>query len=285
MRTALAITIAVTSILALCNTVYAESQMDGSGAAVINGNNPKMYQSVLRIVLSNQSSIARGTFLVYGDDLFLHAYVLPQDWFFSYGNDGSFHGSGPIQTTEGQQYNMTIDGTRVFATTTGSLWKVSADMQGNNTDLILNYFATGTDPIPTVNLSQNATVIIPNGNSAVVNKAFYYPLNLEAKGHDCNMAERGQYWSRHTKPGRSWQHCIHFQQRTVKHRRHLQLQICKAWGLLLFLHNTPVENWCCDHLLIFSRFFICKTRHLQYSHTVVDTIYENQVDLLYSLYW
>ena len=180
MRTALAITIAVTSILALCNTVYAESQMDGSGAAVINGNNPKMYQSVLRIVLSNQSSIARGTFLVYGDDLFLHAYVLPQDWFFSYGNDGSFHGSGPIQTTEGQQYNMTIDGTRVFATTTGSLWKVSADMQGNNTDLILNYFATGTDPIPTVNLSQNATVIIPNGNSAVVNKAFYYPLNLEA---------------------------------------------------------------------------------------------------------
>lgn len=180
MRTALAIMVAVISFSAFCSVVYAESEMDGSGAAVINGNNPRMYQSVLRIVLSNQSSIARGTFLVYGDDMFLHAYVLPRQWFFSYGNDGSFHGNGPIQTIEGQQYNMTLDGTRIFATTTGSLWKVSADMQGNNTDLILNYFATGTDPIPTVNLSQNATVIIPNGNSAVANKAFYYPLNLEA---------------------------------------------------------------------------------------------------------
>ena len=180
MRTALAIVVAVISLCAIYNVVYAESEMDGSGAALINGNNPKMYQSVLRIVLSNQSSIERGTFLVYGGEMFLHAYVIPQQWFFSYGNNGSFHGSGPVQTIDGQQYSVTLDGTRVFATTTGSLWRVSADMQGNNTDLILNYFATGTDPVPTVNLSQNATVIIPNGNSAVANKAFYYPLNLEA---------------------------------------------------------------------------------------------------------
>jgi len=52
-------------------------------------------------------------------------------------------------------------------------------MQGSNADLILSYFVTGQDPVPTVDLSQNATIIIPNGNSAIASQGFYMPLNLE----------------------------------------------------------------------------------------------------------
>lgn len=165
----------------LSNAAYAQQyfEMSGSGAAVTNGNNPKIYQSVLRIGLSDSSSLARGSFLVYGKDLFIHAFVMPQSWSFSYDNDGSFHGQGIVQTSQGQQLNTTLDGTRVFATNSGSLWKVSADMQDSTQDVILNYYVTGSDPRPTVDLSQNATVIIPNGNSAIANQAFYMPLNLE----------------------------------------------------------------------------------------------------------
>lgn len=165
----------------LCNMAYAQGafEITGSGAAVVNGNNPKMYQSVLRMTLSDPSTISTGTFLVYGNDMFLRAYIVPQGWSFSYDTDGSFHGTGLVQTTQGQPYNMTLDGSRIFATGTESLWKVSADLQGTSSDMILSYLVTGTDPRPTINLSQNATVIIPNGNSAVANEGFYLPLNLE----------------------------------------------------------------------------------------------------------
>lgn len=181
MKVIFAIMIATFSLVALCNIAYAETtfEMSGSGAAVVNGNNPKMYQSILRMTLSDPSTITRGTFLVYGNDAFLHAYALPQKWSFSYGIDGSFHGEGPVQTIQGQSFNMTLDGNRIFATNTGSLWKVSADLQSNNTDMILNYLVTGMDPRPTIDLSQNATIIIPNGNSAIASGAFYLPLNLE----------------------------------------------------------------------------------------------------------
>ena len=59
------------------------------------------------------------------------------------------------------------------------MWRVDADMQGAGTDMMLSYLVSGTDPHPSINFSQNATVINPNGNAAVVNKASYMPLNLE----------------------------------------------------------------------------------------------------------
>ncbi len=181
MRVVFTIMVTVISLSTLCSMAYAESvfEMTGSGAAIMNGTSPKMYQSILKIVLTNQSTITRGTFLVYGNNLFLHAYIIPQNWSFSYGTDGSFHGQGPAQTIQGQPFNITMDGSRMFATSTGSLWKVSADMQGNNMEMILNYLATGVDPIPAVDVSENATITIPNGNSAIANKGFFLPLNLE----------------------------------------------------------------------------------------------------------
>ncbi|HJU13684.1 MAG TPA: plastocyanin/azurin family copper-binding protein [Candidatus Nitrosotalea sp.] len=176
----LAITV-VALMTILCSVSYANAAYDitGSGAAVANGNSPKIFQTVLKMSIQDTSTLSKGTFLVYGNDLFLHAYIVPKMWSFSYDSDGSFHGTGPVQTVQGQSFNMTLDGNRVYATNTGSLWRVSADMQGSNSDMILNYLVTGTDPSPTVNLSQNATIIIPNGNSAIANKAFYLPLNLE----------------------------------------------------------------------------------------------------------
>lgn len=169
------------STIMICNLAYAEAALDisGSGGAVNTGTSPKVYQSVFRLSLLDASTIEKGTFLVYGNDEFLHANILPHSWSFSYAPDGSFHGEGPVQTTQGQTFTMTLDGSRVFATSGGSLWKVSADMQSSDTDMILNYLVTGKDLYPTVDLSQNATIIIPNGNSAIANRAFYVPLNLE----------------------------------------------------------------------------------------------------------
>lgn len=169
-------------LVGLCDFAYAESsyQMAGSGAAVINANNPQMYQSVFRMTLSNQSTVTKGTFLVYGSDMYMHAYMLPQDWSFSYDVDGSFHGQGPVQSVQGQIFNVALDGNRIFATNTGSLWKVSADMKSNNTEVILDYLTTGSDPLPAVNVSSNATIMIPNGNSAITGTGFFVPLNLEA---------------------------------------------------------------------------------------------------------
>ena len=181
MKISIAIIITAISLGAVCNVAYAQSVFDmtGSGAAVMNGNNPTMYQSVFRMTLTNQSSIEKGSFLIYGNGMFLHAYILPQSWSFSYDTDGSFHGNGPLQTTQGQSFNMALDGSRMFATGTNSLWKVSADMQGGNTNMILNYLVTGLDPLPTLDVTENATIIIPNGNSAIANKGFFVPLNLE----------------------------------------------------------------------------------------------------------
>ena len=180
MRIVLSILLIV-SIFTLCGVSHASAAFDmsGSGAAVTGGDSPQVYQSVMRVTLGGTSTVERGTFLVYGNDTFLHAYILPQQWSFFYGTDGSFHGQGPVRTVEGQSYNVTLDGQRVYATNAASLWKVSADMQGPNIDMILNYLSIGKDPLPTVNVNQNATIIIPNGNSAIANKAFYFPLNLE----------------------------------------------------------------------------------------------------------
>ena len=182
MKIIVAAIVSILVLTGLCDLAYAESsyQMEGSGAAVMDTNNPQMYQSIFRMTLSNQSTITKGTFLVYGSDVYLHAYMLPQSWSFLYNADGSFHGQGPVQTTQGQFFDVALDGNRVFATNTGSLWKVSADMKNNNTNMILDYLTTGIDPLPTVNVSSNATVMIPNGNSNVTGVGFYIPLNLEA---------------------------------------------------------------------------------------------------------
>lgn len=172
--------VAILALVVSCNVAYAESySIVGSGAAVTNGTNPEMYQSVFRMTLSNQSAITRGMFLVYGNNTYLHAYILPQNWVFSYNSDGSFHGQGPIQSTQGQYLSVVLDGSRVFATNIDSMWKVSADIQDNNTGFILDYLATGNDLFPKVDVSEDAKVMIPNGNSAIANTGFYVPLNLE----------------------------------------------------------------------------------------------------------
>lgn len=174
------IIVAIFVSLVSCNVAYAsEYQMAGSGAAVANGDTPRLYQSIFRMTLADQSTVTKGTFLVYGDNLFLHAYALPQNWSFLYNNDGSFHGQGTVQSTRGDTLNVTLDGSRLYATNSGSLWKVVADMQGGATKLVLDYLVTGTDPAPTVDVSTTATVIIPNGNSAMANKGFFVPLNAE----------------------------------------------------------------------------------------------------------
>lgn len=182
MKIIVATIVSILVLAGLCDFAYADSsyQMVGSGAAVMNANNPQMYQSIFRMTLSNQSTITKGTFLVYGNDTYIHAYMLPQSWSFAYNTDGSFHGQGPVQSVQGQIFNVALDGNRIFATNTGSLWKVSADMKNNNTEMILDYLTTGIDPVPTVNVSSNATIMIPNGNSAIAGIGFYIPLNLEA---------------------------------------------------------------------------------------------------------
>lgn len=180
MKIIAAIIVAIIVPVILCNAAYAsEYQMAGSGAAVANGENPKMYQSIFRMTLADQSTVTKGTFLVYGDNINLHAYVLPQNWSFLYNNDGSFHGQGTVQTTHGDTFNVTLDGSRIYATNSGSLWRIDADMQGGATKLVLDYLVTGTDPSPTVDVSASSTVIIPNGNSAMANKGFFIPLNAE----------------------------------------------------------------------------------------------------------
>jgi hypothetical protein len=121
--------VAILALVVSYNVAYAGSySIVGSGAAVTNGTSPKMYQSIFRMTLSNQSAITRGMFLVYRNSTYLHAYILPQNWIFSYNSDGSFHGQGQTQSTQGQYLNVALDGNRIFATDTDSMWKVSADI-------------------------------------------------------------------------------------------------------------------------------------------------------------
>jgi plastocyanin len=59
------------------------------------------------------------------------------------------------------------------------MWKVTASMQDNSQKFVLNYLLLGNDPIPTISVSNNAKILIPNGNSAQAANGFYLPLNLE----------------------------------------------------------------------------------------------------------
>jgi len=162
---------------------YADSttlfQMKGSGAAVINSDNPMLYTSSMRISLSDSSTINNGVILVKGNDGLIVARFTADLWKFTYGKDGSFHGEGSAQTNTRDTYAVSLDGTRLFATGSGSMWKVSAVMQEKDKKFVLNYLLIGSDPIPTINVSNNAKILIPNGNSAQANTGFFLPLNLE----------------------------------------------------------------------------------------------------------
>jgi len=164
------------------NLTFADSslfEIKGTGAAVINGDNPHLYTSSFRITLDNQTSVSKGSVIIMGNDVHLYAKFVPDKWKFSYANDGSFHGEGIAQTSQQVSYTVVLDGDRAFATNYGSMWKLSATMQGDNKKFILDYLVTGNDPYPTVSFSTNAKVLIPNGNSALANTGFFLPLNLE----------------------------------------------------------------------------------------------------------
>jgi plastocyanin len=162
--------------------VHAESgmfEMKGAGAAVINMENPKLYSSSMKITISDSSTIDKGGIIVRGTDISVVVRFVPEKWTFSYNNDGSFHGEGVAQTSHNEVYNISLDGTRIFATNAGSMWKVSAVMQNPDRKLVLDYLLIGTDPVPSVNVSNTEHVLIPNGNSAQANTGFFVPLNLE----------------------------------------------------------------------------------------------------------
>ena len=170
------ILISVSSGLAYANSTY---PMKGSGAAVTDSENPILYTSTMRISLVDSSTIDKGAILLQGSNGITVVRFTGDQWKFNYDKDGSFHGAGTAQTNTNSVYTVSFDGTRLFATGSGSMWKVTANMQGGDKKFVLNYLLVGSDPIPTINVSNNAKIIIPNGNSAEANTGFFLPLNLE----------------------------------------------------------------------------------------------------------
>ena len=175
----LVITASVIASIALFSTAYAETsfQMQGSGAALAAGDNPKIYKSTMSLTLSDPSTVTGGSIRINGSGMEVQAQILPQTWSISYDTGGSFYGKGLIETNTGQILNLSLAGNRIFATGSGSLWRIQADLQGNNGGMVLQYLVTGLDPIPALDVSPTATVIIPNGNSGMGNQSFYLPLN------------------------------------------------------------------------------------------------------------
>lgn len=168
--------VAISSGLAYADSTYV---MKGSGAAVTNGDTPALYASSMRLSLVGSSTVDKGAILVQGSNGITVARFTGDQWKFTYDNDGSFHGEGPAQTIAHDTFAVSLDGTRVYATGLGSMWKVTANMQDNAQKYVLNYLLVGSDPIPTINISNNAKILIPNGNSAEASTGFYLPLNLE----------------------------------------------------------------------------------------------------------
>jgi len=183
MRTLLIGTLAGLMLVITFGVVYAESPtftMSGSGAAVINTNNPKLYSSIMKINLADNTTINYGGIIIRGTDMSMVARFVPGNWTFSYANDdGSFQGTGAAHDNHGNMYTVSLDGARLFATTDGSMWKVSASMQNNDRKFVLDYLLVGDDPSPSIGVSNIEHVVIPNGNSAQANTGFFVPLNLE----------------------------------------------------------------------------------------------------------
>lgn len=168
--------------LIFLNAAYASSLLEikGSGYAVTNEQDSKLYNTNFQMILGDDSTIRMGDVVIWENNTHIYAKFVTDKWTFLYANDGSFHGKGPAQTSQGEIYNVGIDGERVFATKSGSMWKVSAAMQENGKEFILNCLVTGKDPYPTVSVSTNSKILIPNGNSALANTGVFIPLNLEA---------------------------------------------------------------------------------------------------------
>jgi len=172
----------LSSIIVTFGLAYGQSglfEIKGNGAAVINSDNPKLYSSTMKITLSGASTIDKGAILITGKNMMILARFVPNQWQLSYNNDGSFHGEGPAQTSSHEVYSVSLDGTRIFATGDGSMWKVSAIMQNKDRKFVLSYLIIGSDPIPTINVANLEKILIPNGNAAQANTGFFLPLNLE----------------------------------------------------------------------------------------------------------
>lgn len=175
------LSIILISIL-VCNAAYADSSsigMKGSGIALLNGDSPKMYVSSLRIQLHNQTTIDSGYVIISAEQSTIIAKIVPDKWQFNYNNDGSFHATGPATSRQDVSYDLALDGNRLFSSKAGSLWKISAEMMGNGKNYLLEYLASGKDPLVNVVSSLTASVTIPNGNSAQSSMGFFVPLNSE----------------------------------------------------------------------------------------------------------
>ena len=171
----------LTSVL-VCNVAYADSSsigMKGSGVALLNGDSPKMYASSLRIQIHNQTAIDSGYVIISAEQSTIIAKIIPDKWQFNYNNDGSFHATGPAISRQSISYDLALDGNRLISSKAGSLWKISAEMIGNSKNYLLEYLASGKDPLTNAVSSLAASVIIPNGNSAQSSMGFFVPLNLE----------------------------------------------------------------------------------------------------------
>jgi plastocyanin len=168
-------------VLVSTGFAFADStyQMKGSGAAMINGDTPTLYTSSMRLSVDNPTTIDKGAILVEGSNGIFVARFTGNQWNFTYNNDGSFHAQGPAQTVSQDTFTVSLDGTRLYATGSGSMWKVAASMQDSTQKYVLSYLLLGTDPIPSVSVSNNAKILIPNGNSATASTGFFLPLNLE----------------------------------------------------------------------------------------------------------
>lgn len=168
--------------LMMLNVANAESsniEIKGTGIGILDSANPQLYTSNLKIVLADTSSISSSSIILRGGELSINAKALTKEWKFSYLSDGSFHAEGPVKTRESTSYKLVLDGNRIFATNAGSVWKISAAMEGNGKKFSLQYLASGKDLIPAQASSLAEKVIIPNGNSNQANTGFYSPLNLE----------------------------------------------------------------------------------------------------------
>lgn len=164
----------------LFSTAYADSYpMRGSGIALLNSGSPQMYESSIRIMLSNQT-IDSGLITISTSQNTLVERMTVDQWKFSQGTDGSFHASGPVVSRNNTAYNMVLDGNRLLASAAGSLWKISAELKNNDQNYILEYLVSSkSHPNDNVIPYLTANVTIPNGNSVQASTGFFLPLNLE----------------------------------------------------------------------------------------------------------
>lgn len=180
----LVILLLITLSMLACNAVFADTSqtgIKGSGFAMINGDSPKMYTSSVKIFVHNQTTVDNGYVMINMEHSTMLAKMASNQWQFTYNNDGSFHAMGPVTSRQNLAYSLVLDGSKLFSSEAGSLWKISAEMTGNGQNYLLEYLATGKDSANTGSsaTSLTASITIPNGNSAQSSIGFFVPLNLE----------------------------------------------------------------------------------------------------------